>query len=286
MARKNQRLINYHTSGVTSMPLASEVSLGEIVVRHADEKPELLLKKNNGDFAVIVDKVAVDSAITAAIAVSEGNTNDAIAGVKEAFSAHTSEFETYKTNAAKDFATKDELSGANAISSAKTEIYNSATTFATNAVDAAKSELNGEIDDVAKDVAANAKAIEDAAKHLAETYATSADTVSAITAAADAAEAAANEYADGVAADALADAKEFATSAVTAAKTELQGNIDDVASDVADNVEAIKGVKATADAAIQTASIVDGETCKVSVEKVGTELQFNFSNLVIDCGDF
>jgi hypothetical protein len=158
MARKNQRLINYHTSGVTSMPLASEVSLGEIVVRHADEKPELLLKKNNGDFAVIVDKVAVDSAITAAIAVSEGNTNDAIAKVKEAFSAHTSEFETYKTNAAADFATKDELSVAkteinNAISSAKTEIYNSATTFATNAVGAAKNELQGEIADVGAEVA-------------------------------------------------------------------------------------------------------------------------------------
>ena len=642
MARKNQRLINYHTSGVTSMPLASEVSLGEIVVRHADEKPELLLKKNNGDFAVIPDSVAVASAITNAVNVSESNFNSAISDVKKAFSAHTSEFETYKTNAAADFATKTELSGAkteinNAISSAKTEIYSSATTFATNAVGAAKNELQGEIADlrseiekansgstefeefveanyatsadtenaiadakeaaigaasaytdaeivevygsattfatnavataksdlqgeidaveknvaanakaiedaakhlaetyatsaktvdaivvakgeaisaatantksvgdavygsattfannavsVAKgelqgeidavegNVAANAKAIEDAAKHLADTYATSADTENAINAAAEAAESAANDYADGVAADALADANEFATSAVTAAKTELQGeiddleaalnsgiteirgevsaatdelttlinnkvavayrykgsctyaeltgktaefvgevwnvtdangnfpagtnyawdgekwdalggsidltpyakvadfedykdvvdgkfdeviaeinkansgstefeefveanyatsadtenaiadakeaaigaasaytdaeivevygsatsyadsavaaaktelqgNIDDVAADVADNVEAIEDVKATADAAVQNASIVDGDTCKVSVEKVGTELQFDFSNLVIDCGDF
>ena len=47
-----------------------------------------------------------------------------------------------------------------------------------------------------------------------------------------------------------------------------------------------KTVKATADSAVQTASIVDGDTCKVSVSKVDTELKFDFSNLVIDCGDF
>jgi hypothetical protein len=263
MARKNQRLINYHTSGVTSMPLASEVSLGEIVVRHADEKPELLLKKNNGDFAVMVDKVAVDSAITAAIAVSEGNTNDAIAEVKEAFSAHTSEFETYKTNAAADFATKGELSGAkteinNAISSAKTEIYNSATTFATNAVGAAKNEPQGEIADLRSEIEKANSGSTEFEEFVEANYATSADTVSAITAAAEAAEAAANEYADDVAAQALADAKEFATSAVTAAKGELNGEIDAVAKDVAANAKAIEdAAKHLADTYATSAKTVD-----------------------------
>ena len=244
MARK-QMLINYHTSGVTSMPLASEVAFGEIVVRHADEKPELLIKKNNGDFAVIPDFVAVESAITNAVTVSEGNINAEIANVKEAMSAHTTEFNTYKENAAKEFATKTELNTAKsdlngAISNAKTEVYSSATTFADSAVTIAKNELQGEINGVAADVAENAKAIEDAAKHVAETYATSAKTVDAIVVAKNAAIGAASAYTDAEIIEVYASATSFATNAVSAATEELQGQIDDVVADVADNAKAIE----------------------------------------------
>ena len=244
MARK-QMLINYHTSGVTSMPLASDVAFGEIVVRHADEKPELLIKKNGGDFAVIPDSVAVASAITNAVTVSEGNINAAIANVKEAMSAHTTEFNTYKENAAKEFATKTELNTAKAdlngaISSAKTEVYASATTFATNAVSAATEILQGEIADVRaaiNEANSGATKFED---FVEKNYATSADTEAAVSKAKDEAVGAASAYTDAEVSEALISATTFANSAVTAAKNELQGEINGVAADVAENAKAIE----------------------------------------------
>jgi hypothetical protein len=66
------------------MPLASEVELGEIVVRHADERPELLLKTNNGEFAVIPSSGAVASAISSAATVLEGAIQAVESKVQEA----------------------------------------------------------------------------------------------------------------------------------------------------------------------------------------------------------
>ena len=63
MARKKQQLINYHTSKAI-MPQAVDVQLGEIVVRHATDKPELLIKKDNNEFATFVDSGKVQSMIT------------------------------------------------------------------------------------------------------------------------------------------------------------------------------------------------------------------------------
>ena len=56
---KRQFLVNYHTSGATNLPLATDVKKGEIVVRHSDEKPELLILTDNGEFATFIDKNAV-----------------------------------------------------------------------------------------------------------------------------------------------------------------------------------------------------------------------------------
>ena len=59
MARKHI-LINLHTSG-TSMP--TDLRLGEIAVRHADNKPELIIKKNDGTFATFIDSGAVHTIV-------------------------------------------------------------------------------------------------------------------------------------------------------------------------------------------------------------------------------
>ena len=67
---------------------------------------------------------------------------------------------------------------------------------------------------------------------------------------------------------------------------ELSGNDIASAAELAqyktDNNAALAGVKATADTAVQTASV----DCGVSVEKEGTELKFSFAELTIDCGEF
>ena len=75
MARKKQQLINYHTSGVTNMPQVEDVALGEIVVRHATDKPELLIKKDNNEFATFVDSSKVESMISASSIDLQGQIN-------------------------------------------------------------------------------------------------------------------------------------------------------------------------------------------------------------------
>lgn len=65
MARKAQKLINYHTTG-TTMPAFADVNPGEIVVRHNETKPELLIKVGEESFATFIASGAVHTAITAA----------------------------------------------------------------------------------------------------------------------------------------------------------------------------------------------------------------------------
>ena len=66
----------------------------------------------------------------------------------------------------------------------------------------------------------------------------------------------------------------------------VQNNIDTVNNSVTGLSASTVTIQGVANSAIQTASIVDGNSCKVSVNKEGTELQFDFRNLVVDCGDF
>ena len=94
MARKNQKLINYHTGSKTAMPSGSSVDFGEIVVRHNAETPELLIKIGTDSFGVFQASGAVKTAIDSAV------------------------------------------------SAAKTEVYDSATSFTTKAVKNVRSDLN------------------------------------------------------------------------------------------------------------------------------------------------
>lgn len=86
--------------------------------------------------------------------------------------------------------------------------------------------------------------------------------------------------------EAIETASGYTDTQVLAAKNALNQSIEKVDGRVTDLSGVTETVKATADKAVQTASIVDSATCKVSVNKEGTELKFDFSNLVIDCGDF
>ena len=85
MARKLQKLINYHTSG-TGMPASGDVALGEIVVRHNNEKPELLIEKTNGTFATFIDSGAVENAIAVAQTTVEGQVSSLSGSVDTKFS--------------------------------------------------------------------------------------------------------------------------------------------------------------------------------------------------------
>ena len=82
MARKNQKLINYHTGKKTEMPSGSSVDFGEIVVRHNEEAPELLIKVGTDSFAVFQASGAVQTAINTAVSAAQSTLNTTISGLQ------------------------------------------------------------------------------------------------------------------------------------------------------------------------------------------------------------
>ena len=236
MARKNQRLINYHTSG-TSMPNAADVHLGEIVVRHNDERPELLIELNNGQFATFIASGAISTALETLEKDVEGQIDSLEAQILSANTSN-SEFEKYvKENYATSANTVAAIEAAREASSAytdavKEEVYNSATTFATAAVSAANKTLTDKIDGVAAKADKNASAITVVDEYVKETYATSADTVAAIEAAKKASSAYTDSVVNAAKEEVLESATTFATAAVSAANKTLTDKIDGVADDV------------------------------------------------------
>ena len=85
-------------------------------------------------------------------------------------------------------------------------------------------------------------------------------------------------------AEAISDANGYTDTEVAAAKGELSQNINGVDSKVNTLSAATVTIQTTANSAIQSASA--DTASKVSIKKEGTALKFDFSELVIDCGDF
>ena len=179
MARKNQRLINYHTSGKTTMPNGSDVHYGEIVVRHNEEAPELLIKVGEEAFGVFQASGAVKTAIETAVSTAKSELNGEISALEQSLSGHVADFEAFQEDVEKTYATKTELETAETnittaytkmVGDAKAEVYTSATTFATNAVTAAKGELNGAIADVASDLEVLSGVVKSVTTNIGENY--------------------------------------------------------------------------------------------------------------------
>lgn len=179
MARKNQRLINYHTSGKTTMPNGSDVHYGEIVVRHNEEAPELLIKVGEEAFGVFQASGAVKTAIETAVSTAKSELNGEISALEQSLSGHVADFEAFQEDVEKTYATKTELETAETnittaytkmVGDAKAEVYTSATTFATNAVTAAKGELNGAIADVASDLEVLSGVVKSVTTNIGDNY--------------------------------------------------------------------------------------------------------------------
>ena len=445
MARKNQKLINYHTSSKTAMPSGSSVDFGEIVVRHNAETPELLIKIGDDSFGVFQASGAVQTAIDSVSSATKTLVSDVSAATvatyatKEELKSTSGSIITAYTTAIGNLTSDlNELSGVvssitenyvtnstlnttvetleGKISSAKTEAIGEASGYTDAQIAAAKeysdgklsaatetlkgsittlsgnvetaiqnletgltetinnkvatayrykgsctyAELTGkkaeftgevwnvtdangnypagtnyawngtewdalggsidlspyatikyvydEIKEVNKtntNLKSDIDSLSSATKTLIDevsaatkaTYATkeelkstSGSIISDYTTAIGAAKKAVYDSATTVAAaDAKTKADTAYSSAVTAAAASantLQNNINTVNSSVTGLSASTVNIETTANSAIQTASIVDKDTCKVSVNKVDKELQFDFSNLVVDCGDF
>ena len=239
---KRQFLVNYHTSDATNMPLATDVKKGEIVVRHSDEKPELLILTDNGEFATFIDKNAVsgmlvtevtrlDNAITTVDSKFDGyaTSADTVAAIKTV----NDRFASYATSA-------ETVAAIEAVDGKFVQYAKSADTAV------AVAGLNGRID-----------ALEST---LEETYATSADTVAAIKAVDD-------------------KLVNYALSADTAAAIKaVQTDVDALE----EAVQLLQGY--SANTAVQTI-VVSGIT-GVEVEKTETQYTIDFTEMVIDGGEF
>ena len=247
MARNNQILINYHTSG-TSMPNAVDVHLGEVVVRHNDETPELLIKTNNGEFAKFVDSKAVETVVNTA----KNNLQDVIDDVDAKADANANAISALTENVANTYATSASTvaainaarSGATSdakayTDSAKTAAIAAASAYTDAQLNIVKDEFQGEIDAIEEKIQKANSGTSELESFVVENYVTSADTVTAIDGAKDAAIEAANEYTDSAKDEAIATASAYTDSQVNAAKDDLQGVIDDVDAKADANANAI-----------------------------------------------
>ena len=116
MARKKQQLINYHTGSLTSMPLSGDVQLGELVVRHATDKPELLIKKDNNEFATFIDSTSIDGKLETLKTHIEGQ-------IDSLESASTSDLKAFSATVVNTYATSADT--VSAIATAKSEAVSS-----------------------------------------------------------------------------------------------------------------------------------------------------------------
>ena len=91
MARKPQKLINYHSSGAAN-PALSDVNLGEIVVKHNEANPQLLIKISGASesFATFIASGAVHTAVT--------NVNDRVTSLSSSTATITGNLQTQITN--------------------------------------------------------------------------------------------------------------------------------------------------------------------------------------------
>ena len=130
MARKKQQLINYHTGSLTSMPLSGDVQLGELVVRHATDKPELLIKKDNNEFATFIDSTSINGKLDVLKTYIDGQ-------IDSLESASTSELKAFSATVVNTYATSADTESA--IATAKSEAIATASAYTDGQISAVTS---------------------------------------------------------------------------------------------------------------------------------------------------
>ena len=287
MARKNQKLINYHTSSKTAMPSGSSVDFGEIVVRHNAETPELLIKIGEDSFGVFQASGAVQTAINTAVSAAQSTLNTTISGlqsdVKSLSSATKTLIDEVSAATKATYATKAELKSTSgsiitayekAVGDAKIEIYDSATTFATKAKDdaitaaaASATTLLGLVDAVDERVDTVSGDLNTFKTDVADTYETKDNVSTAITAAKD------SVYLSATTA-AAADAKTKADTAYSSATTAAAAS----AETLNNSIEAVDGKVGTLSGNVHTR--IEGlktDLTDTINEKVATAYRFQGS---------
>lgn len=285
MGRKNQRLINFHTSGLTSMPVASDVHYGEIVVRHNEQQPELLIKVSESEFAVIPGSGAVASAIS----VAAKNVTDYVDGevntIESSITSLQKTVSEISTNIGENYVSKT------AFEQAQGELFTSATTVASDdatakankakddaiaAAAASATTLLGLVDAVDEKVDEDVKALADYKTEVSNTYETKDNVSTAITAAKTSVYSSATTAAAADATTKANNAKSDAIAAAAASAETLNNKIEAVDGKVDTVSTSLEAFKATvADTyATKTGVTSDIKDAKDSVYSSATTAAF------------
>ena len=213
--RNLQKLINYHTSSRDAQPSGSNVHYGEIVVRHNESKPELLIKVGEDKFATFVDKNAVETQVKNSADAFDLKINGVSASVKS------------------DFATKVSL---------ETASGNIETTITSlkNSLEDADTVISGAVKAVSATVIANKEAydnyVEQNDENIAALGAASAavkTSVSELSGATEAEVSRLDGRVDSAFTSAVTVSKEYTNVQLSAVTEDLQGQIDDADSAIA-----------------------------------------------------
>ena len=243
----------------------------------------------------IADWIGNGSGTTAASIVTdiEGlkNADKTISMSLSAVSSHSvtlrNDFDEHVKTASDTYATKAELgTQSGRVDTLETEVSTLKTTTIPNAqaaaikaaTEASSAYTNAQITEVQKDVDANAKTILTlATKAELGTQSGRVDTVSASV------DTIINTTIPAAKNDAVTSAATFA-SAYTNAEISKVKNEDIAGLDL--RIDALEAISGLTNSAVQSASIVNTVANKITVEKKGTDLEFNFDEMVIDCGTF
>ena len=243
MARKNQKLINYHTSSKTAMPSGSSVDYGEIVVRHNAETPELLIKIGEDSFGVFQASGAVQTAINTAVSAAQSTLNTSISNLEKSLSGHVADFEQFQTDVQDTYATKEELE---ATSGSIITAY----TTAIGSLASDLNELSGVVSSITENYVTNSTLNTKVSELEGKISSAKTEAIGKASGYTDTQIAAAKK-------EVYDSATTFATSAVTVAKGELNSAINAVAS----NVETLSGAVSSI-----TENYVTNSTLNTTVE--------------------
>ena len=261
MARNKQILIHYHTSTGNVETVKSEIRMGEIVVKHATEKPELYIKNDNNEIVTFIDSKAIENKLSVLKADLEGQ-------ITAADGSAVSALTDFKAEVAKTYATKEKV--AEDIATAKSEAIGAASAYTDAQVEAAADELSGEIagvDGRVTTLSATVNTLSGAVDTKFKSYYTTGETDSAIATAKS---------------GAITSAAGYTDAKVSGAVSTLNNSINGLDSRVA----TLEGLSATTKSAVQTITVNNSETHQITATKIGTSVTFNFDEMIIDCGEF
>ena len=260
MARKKQQLINYHTGSLTSMPLSGDVQLGELVVRHATDKPELLIKKDNNEFATFIDSTSIDGKLETLKTNIEGQ-------IDSLESASTSDLKAFSATVVNTYATSADTESA--IATAKSEAVSSGKGYTDGQISAVTSAYTKADADLASSIETVSGSVSAFSATVVNTYATSADTESAIATAKSEAVSSGKGYTDGE------------ITKVTTAYAEADKDLDA-------RIDKLEAISAHTQSAVQNVVVANTDANKITATKTDENnvVTLNFDNMIIDCGEF